>query len=158
MTYYPFDTQMCELKFASWTTEVTRVSAPMNPLCKTDRKKKSRQPADYEKVWQNTSGCGDSILHLITDGFWPTFEVMADGFPQINMSIGDISAKEILSLYSPSGKSNIANFPISMWLQLLSFLRWQPFHLLGVFELKKFWAERHEEKDPCCVDPFADVT
>jgi len=72
VTYYPFDTQMCELKFASWTTEVTR----------------------------------------------------------INMSIGDISAKEILSLYSPS----------------------------GVFELKKFWAERHEEKDPCCVDPFADVT
>ena len=42
------------------------------------------------------------------------FEVMADGFPQINMSIGDISAKEILSLYSPSGKSNMANFPISM--------------------------------------------
>merc|ERR1712223_621503 len=40
------------------------------------------------------------------------------------------SEKEILSLYSPS----------------------------GVFELKKFWAERHEEKDPCCVDPFADVT
>ena len=27
VTYYPFDTQMCELKFASWTTEVTRVSA-----------------------------------------------------------------------------------------------------------------------------------
>jgi len=72
VTYYPFDTQMCELKFASWTTEVTR----------------------------------------------------------INMTIGDISEKEILSLYSPS----------------------------GVFELKKFWAERHEEKDPCCVDPFADVT
>jgi len=72
VTYYPFDTQMCELKFASWTTEVTR----------------------------------------------------------INMSIGDIPAKEILSLYSPS----------------------------GVFELKKFWAVRHEEKDPCCTDPFADVT
>ena len=34
---------------------------------------------------------------------------MADNWlmasPQINMSIGDISAKEILSLYSPSGKS-----------------------------------------------------
>ena len=27
VTYYPFDTQMCELKFASWTTEVTRVSS-----------------------------------------------------------------------------------------------------------------------------------
>ena len=26
VTYYPFDAQQCELKFASWTTEVTRVS------------------------------------------------------------------------------------------------------------------------------------
>ena len=26
VTYYPFDAQLCELKFASWTTEVTRVS------------------------------------------------------------------------------------------------------------------------------------
>ena len=26
VTYYPFDAQICELKFASWTTEVTRVS------------------------------------------------------------------------------------------------------------------------------------
>ena len=26
VTYYPFDMQLCELKFASWTTEVTRVS------------------------------------------------------------------------------------------------------------------------------------
>jgi hypothetical protein len=25
VTYYPFDAQQCELKFASWTTEVTRV-------------------------------------------------------------------------------------------------------------------------------------
>ena len=25
VTYYPFDAQRCELKFASWTTEVTRV-------------------------------------------------------------------------------------------------------------------------------------
>jgi len=46
------------------------------------------------------------------------------------MTIGTISEKEILGLYSPS----------------------------GVFELKKFWAVRHEEKDPCCSDPFADVT
>ena len=27
VTYYPFDMQLCELKFASWTTEVTRVSS-----------------------------------------------------------------------------------------------------------------------------------
>ena len=26
VTYYPFDAQRCNLKFASWTTEVTRVS------------------------------------------------------------------------------------------------------------------------------------
>ncbi len=26
VTYYPFDAQYCELKFASWTTEVNRVS------------------------------------------------------------------------------------------------------------------------------------
>ena len=26
VTYNPFDMQLCELKFASWTTEVTRVS------------------------------------------------------------------------------------------------------------------------------------
>ena len=38
---------------------------------------------------------------LLADGWW----LMAS--PQINMSIGDISAKEILSLYSPSGKSGI---------------------------------------------------
>ena len=25
VTYYPFDVQMCELKFASWSTEVSRV-------------------------------------------------------------------------------------------------------------------------------------
>ena len=65
VTYYPFDTQMCELKFASWTTEVTRVSS----------------------------------LHL--KRFTPA---LIDG-PQINMTIGDISEKEILSLYSPSGRS-----------------------------------------------------
>ena len=32
VTYYPFDAQMCELKFASWSTEVTRVSE--NQMCK----------------------------------------------------------------------------------------------------------------------------
>ena len=26
VTYYPFDAQECQLKFASWTTEVTRVT------------------------------------------------------------------------------------------------------------------------------------
>ena len=66
VTYYPFDTQMCELKFASWTTEVTRVST----------------------------------LHLKRF----TRVLLIDG-PQINMTIGDISEKEILSLYSPSGRS-----------------------------------------------------
>merc|ERR1719391_1175277 len=72
VTYYPFDTQMCELKFASWTTEVTR----------------------------------------------------------INMTVGHLDKRKILGLYSPS----------------------------GVFELKKIYAERHEEFDPCCEDKFADVT
>jgi len=72
VTYYPFDAQKCELKFASWTTEVTR----------------------------------------------------------INMSIGSLNKREILGLYSPS----------------------------GVYELKRIWAERHEQKDPCCTDSFADVT
>ena len=40
VTYYPFDVQTCELKFASWSTEVSRVSYQhqygvweMNPLC-----------------------------------------------------------------------------------------------------------------------------
>ena len=65
VTYYPFDTQMCELKLASWTTEVTRVSS----------------------------------LHLKR-----FTRALIDG-PQINMTIGDISEKEILSLYSPSGRS-----------------------------------------------------
>ena len=46
------------------------------------------------------------------------------------MSIGLLDRKKILGLYSPS----------------------------GVFELKKIWAERHEEHDPCCADKFADVT
>ena len=41
-----------------------------------------------------------------------------------------IDKKKLLGLYSPS----------------------------GVFELKRLWAERHEEKDPCCEDKFADVT
>jgi len=72
VTYYPFDAQRCNLKFASWTTEVTR----------------------------------------------------------INISIGTIDKDKILGLYSPS----------------------------GVFELKRIYAERHEEQDPCCVDKFADVT
>jgi len=72
VTYYPFDAQMCTLKFASWTTEVTR----------------------------------------------------------INISIGTIEKSKILGLYSPS----------------------------GVFELKRIYAERHEEHDPCCEDKFADVT
>jgi len=72
VTYYPFDAQKCELKFASWTTEVTR----------------------------------------------------------INMTIGHLDKRKILGLYSPS----------------------------GVFELKKIYAERHEEHDPCCEDKFADVT
>jgi len=72
VTYYPFDAQKCELKFASWSTEVTR----------------------------------------------------------LNMTIGNIDRKKILSLYSPS----------------------------GVFELKKIYARRHEMPDPCCVDAFADVT
>jgi len=72
VTYYPFDAQSCELKFASWSTEVTR----------------------------------------------------------LNMTLGNIDRKKILSLYSPS----------------------------GVFELKKFYAVRHETPDPCCVDAFADVT
>ena len=26
VSYYPFDVQMCSLKFASWSTEVSRVS------------------------------------------------------------------------------------------------------------------------------------
>eukprot|EP00090_Calanus_glacialis_P022134 TRINITY_DN34156_c0_g1_i1.p1 TRINITY_DN34156_c0_g1~~TRINITY_DN34156_c0_g1_i1.p1 ORF type:complete len:596 (-),score=103.65 TRINITY_DN34156_c0_g1_i1:68-1855(-) len=72
VTYYPFDAQMCNLKFASWTTEVTR----------------------------------------------------------INISIGTIDKSKILGLYSPS----------------------------GVFELKRIYAERHEVRDPCCEDKFADVT
>ena len=51
-------------------------------------------------------------------------------FYKINISIGTIDKKKLLGLYSPS----------------------------GVFELKRLWAERHEEKDPCCEDKFADVT
>ena len=35
MTYYPFDAQLCELKFASWTTEVTRVRNRMMLLLLT---------------------------------------------------------------------------------------------------------------------------
>ena len=47
VTYYPFDTQMCELKFASWTTEVTRVGAQMNKkaLFEKPNTDKSMQPA-----------------------------------------------------------------------------------------------------------------
>ena len=51
-------------------------------------------------------------------------------FFQINMTLGKINKRKILGLYSPS----------------------------GVFELKKIYAERHEEFDPCCDDAFADVT
>ena len=29
VTYYPFDVQMCELKFASWSTEVSRVGSEL---------------------------------------------------------------------------------------------------------------------------------
>ena len=89
VTYYPFDVQMCELKFASWSTEVSRVGL------------------EIFSISQN------SII-----------------FVQINISIGTIDKKKLLGLYSPS----------------------------GVFELKRLWAERHEEKDPCCEDKFADVT
>eukprot|EP00092_Neocalanus_flemingeri_P031622 GFUD01034340.1.p1 GENE.GFUD01034340.1~~GFUD01034340.1.p1 ORF type:complete len:436 (+),score=85.73 GFUD01034340.1:128-1309(+) len=46
------------------------------------------------------------------------------------MSIGEIDKSKILGLYSPS----------------------------GVFELKRIYAERHEVRDPCCADKFADVT
>jgi len=46
------------------------------------------------------------------------------------MTIGHLDKRKILGLYSPS----------------------------GVFELKKIYAERHEEHDPCCEDKFADVT
>ena len=49
---------------------------------------------------------------------------------QINMSVGTIDKSKILGLYSPS----------------------------GVFELKRIYAERHEVRDPCCEDKFADVT
>ena len=49
---------------------------------------------------------------------------------KINMTIGDIDKEKILGLYSPS----------------------------GVFELKRIYAQRHEEHDPCCEDKFADVT
>ena len=49
---------------------------------------------------------------------------------KINISLGKINKRKILGLYSPS----------------------------GVFELKKIFAERHEEMDPCCEDKFADVT
>ena len=93
VSYYPFDMQMCELKFASWTTEVTRVS-----LCFT-------RLGLFVSCW---------LISLL----------------KINMSIGLLDRKKILGLYSPS----------------------------GVFELKKIWAERHEEHDPCCADKFADVT
>ena len=46
------------------------------------------------------------------------------------MSIGHLDKEKILGLYSPS----------------------------GVFELKRIYAIRHEEHDPCCEDKFADVT
>ena len=46
------------------------------------------------------------------------------------MTLGQINKRKILGLYSPS----------------------------GVFELKKIYAERHEEFDPCCDEKFADVT
>ena len=46
------------------------------------------------------------------------------------MTLGKINKRKILGLYSPS----------------------------GVFELKKIYAERHEEFDPCCDEKFADVT
>merc|ERR1711892_1199031 len=48
----------------------------------------------------------------------------------MNMTIGHLDKEKILGLYSPS----------------------------GVFELKRIYAERHEEQDPCCEDKFADVT
>ena len=35
---------------------------------------------------------------------------------------------------------------------------WALVFVLGVFELKKFYAVRHETPDPCCEDAFADVT
>ena len=98
VTYYPFDTQLCELKFASWTTDLARVGGASRRL---------------------------------------TYPPL-----QLNISIGDISEAEILGLYSPSGDQ-----------------RQEQLHdLPGVFELKRFWAERHEDKDPCCSVPFADVT
>ena len=48
----------------------------------------------------------------------------------MNMTIGHLDKEKILGLYSSS----------------------------GVFELKKIYAIRHEEHDPCCEDKFADVT
>ena len=87
VTYYPFDSQICELKFASWTTEVTRVLE----------------------------------LHI---------RIFCIILLQLNMSVGHLNEKEILGLYSPS----------------------------GVLLLKKIYAKRHEEHDPCCEDKFADVT
>ena len=70
---------MCELKFASWTTEVTRVSVQMAEKKKLFVKpttEKSNQPAVCEKddhVDDSTSvplsgGC-DSIPRLMTDDF-----------------------------------------------------------------------------------------
>jgi len=35
VTYYPFDAQMCELKFASWTTEVTRINMSIGTIDKS---------------------------------------------------------------------------------------------------------------------------
>jgi hypothetical protein len=66
------------------------------------------------------------------------------------MTIGTIDRKKILSLYSPSGKiyKQFYNFCV---VEIYMFI-------LGVYDLRKIYAKRHEMPDPCCDDDLADVT
>ena len=71
-------------------------------------------------------------------GGWVFHTLWLMGSPQINMSIGDISAKEILSLYSPSGKSFMWFFVLPCVIVKLP----SPFKVMTTFWLlRRFWAE-----------------
>ena len=65
-------------------------------------------------------------------------------FLQINMSIGSINEADILALYTPSGNTQYAFYHANL--------------TKGIFELKNFWAERSEDKDPCCDEAYSDIT
>jgi hypothetical protein len=66
------------------------------------------------------------------------------------MTIGTIDRKKILSLYSPSGDQKLFLYRFSYTFVNAIFL--------GVYDLRKIYAKRHEMPDPCCDDDLADVT